>query len=796
MIDGELDASAAAAPAAGTTATEAAPAATAAARAARTRTAAFAGGPVRRGAGRAFAAAGEGAVRLQPLRDPGVARGPERFEQLLVRNLQRHGQVESPAQLLGILAQIVHRARIDGDQHAIGIADETIGKRRLDRGGGRGQAGGGVVDPGADIVGDQRQIGRRHRFPVGAQLQHAAAVGHQIGVAPAQLRHAGGLARAIIEHAHVERRDLRIAELLHGGRAVLVRLRPEQAQPPGRPPVQPVAELGERAEIGQSIERAVEVGRQITDRAEHVGAAAGDRDIDIALHIGVAARQIGAAHHARPHRSRIEGVDLSTQLHRGADRPGRQAQRRSAGDELKIAAVADRTGAIRGAHGVEIGRQRAERIERRAARVDQCLQRAAIEPGAGARARHGPIVIAGHRQLPAVQRLVERETEMTGFAAIVLAQHRARIRIAIDRHGLAEGRERIAGGHVEPRTGEAAQPVAARRADIAGDGGGHVAQDRAIEHRIHRQRIAGRAQRAIGRDIGDVGGARGELPQRRPAGEPGGHACDRDRTAGQRAERRIDLGAARGGADIAGHVEQLARCGGQHIAIAFEQRSDAAIIERQVEPAGLADPQQAGFDAPGAAAALRRGGAAEFGGDRVEPRAQHEVHDLLIRAIAIFQRDLFRQDIDAQDRLGRDIAQFAEARNPLAVQQDDRAAAVAALAAAGLRGQFGEQIGDRADAVGADVGGRQRDFGRDGADDAAGRALPRHDDGGVRILLRGGILASRGRRRGRGGFGCHRLRGGRRRCLRMGGGRAAQQEQPDQGGAIDHVRIPPSFPAL
>ena len=82
----------------------------------------------------------------------------------------------------------------------------------------------------------------------------------------------------------------------------------------------------------------------------------------------------------------------------------------------------------------------------------------------------------------------------------------------------------------------------------------------------------------------------------------------------------------------------------------------------------------------GIAALGRRVGAEQRRG-RAEALPQHDVHDPLVGAIAIFKRDFLGQDLDALDRLGRNVAELAEARNPLAIEEQHRLTAAAAARA-------------------------------------------------------------------------------------------------------------------
>ena len=111
--------------------------------------------------------------------------------------------------------------------------------------------------------------------------------------------------------------------------------------------------------------------------------------------------------------------------------------------------------------------------------------------------------------------------------------------------------------------------------------------------------------------------------------------------------------------------------------------------------------------------------AAELRGGRAETLAKDDVHDALVGAIAIFERDFLGQDLDPLDGLGRDVAHFAEAGDALAVEQQHRLLAAAAARAADLRRERVEQLGDAGRAGGPDVARGQRVFGRDVADHRA-----------------------------------------------------------------------------
>jgi hypothetical protein len=75
------------------------------------------------------------------------------------------------------------------------------------------------------------------------------------------------------------------------------------------------------------------------------------------------------------------------------------------------------------------------------------------------------------------------------------------------------------------------------------------------------------------------------------------------------------------------------------------------------------------FRLAGDLAALGRAAALKFAGDGAKPAAQDDVHHPLVGCVAVFQRDLFRQDVDPQDGFGRDVLNLVKTGNAMAVQQ-------------------------------------------------------------------------------------------------------------------------------
>ncbi len=194
----------------------------------------------------------------------------------------------------------------------------------------------------------------------------------------------------------------------------------------------------------------------------------------------------------------------------------------------------------------------------------------------------------------------------------------------------------------------------------------------------------------------------------------------------------------------------------------------------KVDPPFVGDLEQIELGLRGMAPAGRRHTLRQFDRGRAETAAQHDIHDLLVGAIAIFQRDLLRQDVDARDRFGGQIADFGKARDTLAVEQHHRGAATAAVAA-DLRAELGEQFGHRADAVRTNVGGRQLLLGWNVADHRTRRPRAAHHDIATVVALVGD------RRRL-----CRRPGGSRFLLLRQGKGRGCCERKRQQGRRAFH----------
>ena len=152
------------------------------------------------------------------------------------------------------------------------------------------------------------------------------------------------------------------------------------------------------------------------------------------------------------------------------------------------------------------------------------------------------------------------------------------------------------------------------------------------------------------------------------------------------------------------------------LALALEQTVVMPGLEVRLPPGVALYAQHTHSNVGSLAPSLGGTARASIRRDRTEPRAQYEVQDALIGAIAVSERDLFREDVDPLDRLRRQVTHFSEARDPYAVEQHDRPTAAAATAAAELRSERGDEFGHGTHTEGADLLRGQRDLRRDVAD--------------------------------------------------------------------------------
>ena len=114
-----------------------------------------------------------------------------------------------------------------------------------------------------------------------------------------------------------------------------------------------------------------------------------------------------------------------------------------------------------------------------------------------------------------------------------------------------------------------------------------------------------------------------------------------------------------------------------------------------------------------------------------------DVHDLLVGRIAIFERDLLRQDVDSRDRLDRNVAQLAIARDPPTVEKHQWAGGARRPRDPDLRRDRDEEFVEARRARGFDVARTKDVFRLDITDDRTAGALTSDDD--LFLLLR--ILA-------------------------------------------------------
>ena len=175
-------------------------------------------------------------------------------------------------------------------------------------------------------------------------------------------------------------------------------------------------------------------------------------------------------------------------------------------------------------------------------------------------------------------------------------------------------------------------------------------------------------------------------------------------------------------------VEERVGIGEDDVPFALAERVIMLILDIDVPAPGLVDAKDVGVEFVSAAPAVGGLAMLRFGRDGVEAAARDEVHDPLVGAVAIFQCHLLGQHLHADDRLGRDAADFAEAGDALAVEQHHRPLAAASAAAAGLRRDRVEQLGEGACAERADVAAVEHHFRLDVADHRSALALAGDDN--------------------------------------------------------------------
>jgi len=159
-----------------------------------------------------------------------------------------------------------------------------------------------------------------------------------------------------------------------------------------------------------------------------------------------------------------------------------------------------------------------------------------------------------------------------------------------------------------------------------------------------------------------------------------------------------------------------------------------------VEAPILLDAEVVGFGFGVRRATARRRSALALGGRRAKPWTQDEVDDPLVGGSTVFERDFLGQDVHPQNRFGGQVTNLAKAGDAPPIDQNQRHPAAAARRI-GLRGNRGQQVGDRRNAIAADVGGAQLELGLD-----VTRNRPRLPPGGDDDLVLGRCLLGEARR--------------------------------------------------
>src|SRR4051794_1820290 len=112
----------------------------------------------------------------------------------------------------------------------------------------------------------------------------------------------------------------------------------------------------------------------------------------------------------------------------------------------------------------------------------------------------------------------------------------------------------------------------------------------------------------------------------------------------------------------------------------------------------------------------------------LEAILEDDVDDLLVGRIAIFERDLLGQDVDPRDRLDRNVAQLAIARDPPAVEKHQRAGGARGARDPDRRRDRHEEFVEAGRSGCSDVARTKDVFRLNIADYRAARALARDND--------------------------------------------------------------------
>ena len=340
------------------------------------------------------------------------------------------------------------------------------------------------------------------------------------------------------------------------------------------------------------------------------------------------------------------------------DAAGRQFPGRAVQHQFGFRRLGDRIGGVAGGRRHRAG-QVAERVHGRVARRDRGLQGGGADAAPGGGVRLGAAVFARGGPAPVPEVAVEHRAQFRSARIGLALQGVRQADVAIQIGRRPAGRPGIAGRQAQT---EAGQPrVAAAAAVLQAAAQGHA--DLVVQVVLvgPRDRRLGRArqQGAIGVPLAVVA-------------------------------RRVDP----------------VRVGAVDIAFGLVQGVAALAVDVQRPAVGPGDLEKVVLACRRRPAALVRPADVDRGGQRAEVGLQHDVHDALVGAVAVGQGRLFRQDVEPLDGLGRNAADFTEAGDATAVDQEDRGPAARA---AGLGLQQGHQFADIGGAEGLDLGGVIRD---------------------------------------------------------------------------------------
>ena len=183
-----------------------------------------------------------------------------------------------------------------------------------------------------------------------------------------------------------------------------------------------------------------------------------------------------------------------------------------------------------------------------------------------------------------------------------------------------------------------------------------------------------------------------------------GNRCDCHRSSGKSAERWINFTAYAKASDIAGKRIGRGSAAAQNISLIFGQAAAAFKFKIDIQPRIFADFRQRRFKFFVTKPAFLRQRIIRL---RIKAGIiifQDKIHHALIGAVSILQRNFFRKNLHLLDRLGRQVAQFAEAGNALPVEQYDRRSTAPSATRTRLRSNGRQNICDRRTTNSGDVG--------------------------------------------------------------------------------------------